>query len=236
MSNRVMETKDLTVMISQIVDEILARKPQRSKVIRVILTGNEQESLFDTLSCIKALYRSGYGIAVTLSHSAENSVIKSVFLRWQQEGDIEFSMDSYLPDELYDDYYGVFFPAISTNSLSKLALCIRDNLATSWAFHALLNRKPITATLSHEYQTVLDNAPGPLTEQISTYVNKVEDFGVSFIGRPKASRVALKSLITLADVKLQPEEQPLLIEKNTIITPSAKEEIARRRIFVERIN
>lgn len=104
-----METRDLTVMISQIVDEILARKPQRSKVIRVILTGNEQESLLDTLSCIKALYRSGYGIAVTLSHSAENSVIKSVFLRWQQEGDIEFSMDSYLPDELYDDYYGVFF-------------------------------------------------------------------------------------------------------------------------------
>lgn len=117
-----------------------------------------------------------------------------------------------------------------------MALCIRDNLATSWAFHALLNRKPITATLNHEYQTVLDNAPGPLTEQISTYVNKVEDYGVSFIGRPEASRVALKSLITLADVKLQSENQPLLIEKNTIITPSAKEEIARRRISVERIN
>lgn len=231
-----METRDLTVMISQIVDEILKRKPQRSKVIRVIITGNEQESLVDTINCITALYRSGYGIAVTLSHSADNSVIKSVFLRWQQEGNIEFSMDSYLPDELRDDYYGVFFPAISMNTLTKLALCLRDNLATSWAFHALLNQKPITVTFNHEYQTVLDNAPGVLTEQISTYVQKIEDYGISFIGRSKLSDMPPKSLITLADVKLQPEDQPLFIAKNTIITPSAKEEIVRRRIFVERIN
>ncbi|MDR9828524.1 flavoprotein [Vibrio sp. FNV 38] len=231
-----MESKDLTVMISQIVDEILARQAQRSKVIRVILTGHEQESLLDTLNCIKALYRSGYGIAVTLSHSAQNSVIKSVFLRWQQEGDIEFSIDSYLPNELRGDYYGVFFPAISTNSLSKLALCIRDNLATSWAFHALLNRKPITATFNHEYQTVLEHGPVPFIEQISTYINKIEGYGVRFITERKASHIAPKSLITLADVKLQPENQSLFIEKNTIITPSAKEEIARRRISIERIN
>ncbi|SBT13507.1 HFCD family protein [Vibrio celticus] len=231
-----MESKDLTVMISQVVDDILARKSQPSKVIRVILTGHEQESLLDTLNCIKALYRSGFGIAVTLSHSAEHSIIKSVFLRWQQEDDIEFSIDSYLPSELHDDYYGVFFPAISTNSLSKLALCIRDNLATSWAFHALLNRKSITATLSHEYQTVLDHGPNPLIEQISTYVNKVENYGVRFMTKPKALHIEPKSLITLADVKLQPEDQSLSIDKNTIITPSAKEEIVRRRISIERIN
>ena len=231
-----MEKKDLTLIISQIVDEILAKKRQRSKVIRVILTGNEQESLLDTLNCIKALYCSGYGIAVTLSHTAENSVIKSALIRWQQTGDIEFSMDSYLPEELAEEYYGVFFPAISINSLSKLALCIRDNLATTWAFHALVNRKPITATLNYEYQTALDNAPGPLREQFSTYVNKVEDYGVSFLGKPSPSRRTNSSLITLAAVRLQPENQPLLIEKDTIITPSAKEEIARRRIFVERIN
>ncbi|MGY0613653.1 hypothetical protein [Vibrio sp. FJH11] len=231
-----MEIKDLTLMISQIVDDILEKKRQRSKVIRVILTGNEQQSLLETLNCIKALYRSGYGIAVTLSQTANDSVIKSVFLRWQQEADIEFSMDSYLPDELSENYYGVFFPAISINSLTKLALCIRDNLATSWAFHALLNRKPITATLNHEYHTVLENAAGPLTDQLSSYLNKVEDYGVSFIGKPHASRLVPKSLITLQDVRSQPEYQPLIIEKNTIITPSAKEEIARRRIFIERIS
>ncbi len=231
-----MEIKDLTVMISQIVDDILEKKRQRSKVIRVILTGNEQESLLDTLNCIKALYRSGYGIAVTLSHSANNSVIKSVFLRWQQEGDIEFSMDSYLPDELSDDYYGLFFPAISMNSLTKLALCIRDNLATSWAFHALLNRKPITATLNHEYQTMVVNAASPLIEQFSIYLNKAEDYGVHFIGKPNVPSLANHSLITLKDVKLLPAHKPLIIEKNTIITPSAKDEIARRRIFIERIN
>ncbi len=230
-----MEITELTVMISQVVDEILAKKQQDMKVIRVMVTGSERESLLDTLNCIKALYDSGYKIVITFSHSANNSVIKSVFLRWQQEDNIEFSVDSSLPNELSEDYYGLFFPAISINSLSKLALCIRDNLASNWFFHALLHRKPITTTVNNEYQTLIEHGTASLKEQVSTYLNQLENYGVSIIGKPQTSS-AHPSLVTLRNVKLHPESQPLCIEKNTIITPAAKEEIARRRLIIEKIN
>ena len=139
-------------------------------------------------------------------------------------------------------YEVLYLPALSVNSMSKIALGIRDNLACETVFQTLQHRKQIIATL-HQ-QCVDSELPMPLLSCLEGYAQVLESYGITLFGKRAAhvksvqgSQSTLtvagkKRLITQSDIRLLTIGTVLRIESDTLITPAARDEIQRRNLTV----
>ncbi|WP_380180009.1 hypothetical protein [Kalamiella sp. sgz302252] len=204
--------------LERIIEEVLARR--RLGSVQVVITGEDESTLPETLAALEALHTAGYELRLTLSYSA--SAIRPNLLRWR---------DNFLPNLVIErrfpapqeEYSELFLPALSGNSLAKIALCLRDNVASAWAFHALRHRKKIVATLNGEFART--DFPPAVRQRQQNYIETLQEYGVIVPGSAKG-----KSLLSLADIRAHPEGASLRIDRNMLITPAARDEIARRRI------
>lgn len=174
---------------------------------------------------------------VNFSHSASQSALKSVCMDALIQRGSRAGFDRSPPH-----YEVLYLPALSVNSMSKIALGIRDNLACETVFQALQHRKQIIATL-HQ-QCVDSELPMPLLSCLEGYAQVLESYGITLFGK-RATHVksvqgsqstltvaGKKRLITQSDIRLLTIGTVLRIESDTLITPAARDEIQRRNLTV----
>jgi len=244
-----MEHQVLSRRLDTLITRLLEQKRRElnagRKKIRVLITGNNFSTLPATLLSLSALDRSGYQLLVSFSHTARISELKTACI---SAIDSSCTGALYIEDEageVDDEYHCLFLPALSTNSLSKIALCIRDNLASSWVFHALNREIKVIATLNPE---CLDGAvtgfARPWLNHLAEYVSTIEQYGVVIAGKKMPGKVSCKlgntgksislpkNLVTLSDILTLSGAHNLLIDSHTLITPAAQDEIRRQNITV----
>lgn len=235
-----MDSQTLSQLLDRIIAELLAQSVAQ-KNVRVVVTGDDIASLPETLNCLAALEQAGYQLWVSFSHSASQSPLKSACVDALRHRGSHAGFDT-LPSR----YEALYLPALSVNSMSKIALGIRDNLACDAVFHALHHRKQTIATL---HPQCLDSTlPLPLLARLEGYAQNLESYGVTITGN-RMARVApapvsqpagsaslpvtgKKRLITLRDIRLLAPGEALRVERNTLITLAAKDEIKRRNLSV----
>lgn len=238
-----MDSQTLSQRLDRIIAELLAHSVAQKKV-RVLVTGDDISTLSETLNCLAALEQAGYSLWIRFSCSATESALKSACVEALRQRGSRAGFD--LNNFQRSDYEALYLPALSMNSMSKIALGIRDNLACDAVFQALHHRKQIIATL---HPQCLDRGlPLPLLARLEGYAQTLESYGVTISGHkvphrksgstalPAASAslpvVGKKRLITLRDIRLLASGEPLRVEGNTLITPAAKDEIKRRNLTV----
>ncbi|OAT26064.1 hypothetical protein M976_03356 [Buttiauxella ferragutiae ATCC 51602] len=200
------------------------------KKVRVVVTGDNFSSLPAAMLSLAALDGAGFQLLVTFSHSACISGLKHAYAD---------KIDSTCVGALYcdqqptadADYSSLFLPALSTNSLSKIALGIRDNVASSWAFHALNRRIKVIATLNPEcLNREATGFPLPLLSRLAEYVTTLEQYGIVIAG--KKIPAASQKLLTLSDILTFSGDAGLRVARHTLITPAARDEIRRQNITI----
>lgn len=215
----------MTAVADQQLERIIAKALAQRRLgnVRIVITGEDESTLPETLAALEALHKAGYGLRLTLSYSATRSALRPALLRWREKSLPGLVMDRRFPSP-QEQYSELFLPALSGNSLAKIALGLRDNLASAWAFHALGHSKKIVVTLNGEFGRA--DFPPAVRQQQRRYIATLRDYGVIV----PDSATADKKLLSLADVRAHPEGASLRIVRNTLITPAAKDELARRRI------
>nr|WP_129953720.1 flavoprotein [Rahnella sp. RFA10(1/100)] len=227
------ERQRLSRLIDRSIAGLLVRKRAAlkagGKTVRVLISGDDLTTLPMTLQSLRALDNAGYALRVAFSHSASQSGLKAALL---PDIDPLYLADDFAPltAEVVDSLY---LPALSTNSLSKIALGIRDNLATVQVFHALSTKTPVIVTLNPELMHLGDSgfAP-PLQVRLEQYIDTLRQYGIAVTGSGES--VCQKRLITLNDIRLHRVTDVLRIGRNTLITPAAQDEIRRQNITVIR--
>ena len=224
------ELQRLSRLIDKSIAELLVRKRAARnagcKTVRVVITGSDLTALPQTLKSLQALEAAGYVLRVMFSLSAGQSGLKSALL-----SEIKAFSDDDERLLLTDD--SLYLPALSTNSLSKIALGLRDNLATTQVFHALSIKTPVIVTLNPELLHLSDSAFSlPLQARLNDYVDTLRQYGIAIKGRE--DNACQKRLITLNDIRLYHTGDSLRIGRNTLITPAAQDEIRRQNITVNR--
>lgn len=231
-----MDNQTLSQLLDRVIAEVLAQSVAQ-KNVRVVVTGEDIASLPETLSCLAALELAGYQLWVSFSHSASQSALKSACMDALSQRGSRAGFDRSPPH-----YEALYLPALSVNSMSKIALGIRDNLACETVFQALQHRKQIIATLHP--QCVDSTLPLPLLSRLEGYAQVLESYGIALSGKRAAhvrsvqgSQSALpvagkKRLITLRDIRLLATGTVLRVEGKTLITPAARDEIQRRNLTV----
>jgi len=230
-----MNQQNFSKQLDRIIHDVLEQRRQ-GKLIRVILTGDDGSTLADTFRCMEALYRAGYGLAVTFSHTASLSAIKSICVRWKEEKGIDILFDACISMRDNDDYHGVFLPRLSTNSMAKIALCLQDNVASQSAFYALSRNKPVIATLNEECQSLSQIPTLFLRRRLMSYIDTLEQYGVVFSGAKPSKNLCNQTVITLGEIRRHCENKFMLIDRSAVITPAAQDEIRRLNITVEHVN
>lgn len=238
-----MDAQRLSHRLDLLIADLLAQRRRRlqahGKVMRVVLSGEDLATLPATLDCLTALNACGYLLVMTFSHSAIQASLHSTCLEALAHRDVEALCDDRDPCKAEDAFSGLYLPALSTNSLSKIALGIRDNRVCRWAFHALSLNIPIIVTLNAECRdTAASQLPPALQAQLTRYVATLGEYGITIIGHPTANpaqrpatRVG-KPLITLSDVRQHPTGAVLSVGPRTLITPAARDEIRDRGIVM----
>lgn len=234
-----MNVQRLSNLIDRIIADILLQRKTRfaasAKAIRVVISGEDLSTLSATLACLAALNHSGYLLVMTFSCSASQSALQSACLAGLTERGIDVLHDSRYPSDTEHDYCGFYFPALSTNSLSKIALGIRDNLVCHWALHALSMHKPTIMTRNAEClsgETLLSPA---LFARLTHYINTLKEYGFTLADNAAATglaSLATSKLVTLKEIRQHPQGHPLYISHNTLITPAARDEIRDRGIVI----
>jgi hypothetical protein len=244
-----MEHQALSQQLDKFIAVLLEQKRRAlnagRKRVRVLITGDNASTLPKTLLSLSALDGAGYQLMVTFSHTASISGLKTLYIN---------EIDSLCSGALYceqepavggEDYSSLFLPALSTNSLSKIALGIRDNIACGWVFHALNRGIKVIATLNPECLSheVTGFTP-PLLNRLFEYASVLEQYGIAILGqktpgvmkrnmgKPSKSVSLQKHLITLSDILTFSGGEDLRIENHTLITPAAQDEIRRQNITV----
>lgn len=169
-----MDNQTLSQLLDRVIAEVLAQSVAQKNVC-VVVTGEDISSLPETLNCLEALELAGYQLWVNFSHSASQSALKSVCMDALIQRGSRAGFDRSPPH-----YEVLYLPALSVNSMSKIALGIRDNLACETVFQALQHRKQIIATL-HQ-QCVDSELPMPLLSCLEGYAQVLESYGIK-IGR-----------------------------------------------------
>ncbi len=82
------------------------------------------------------LNQRGYLLVMTFSHSAIRASLHHLSEALAQR-DVEALLRRSGSRPTEETFSGLYSPSLSTNSLSKIALGIRDNRVCRWAFHAL---------------------------------------------------------------------------------------------------
>ena len=244
-----MDSLTLSRLLDKAISQLLAEKHRSlnagRKKVRVVITGEDLSTLPVTLTSLLALDKAGYQLLVTFSHSAslsglQSACIKAVAARCT--GAL-FTERGPQPDD--EDYCSLFLPALSTNSLTKIALGIRDNIVSRWVFHALGRQKQIIVTLNPECHSGTTVLPAALLATIAKYVATLVQFGIVISGKKMTSlprSVAngevvtgkRDQLITLKDVRLLAVGETLFIARHTLVTPAAQDEIRDQNITVIR--
>jgi hypothetical protein len=246
-----MDYQALSRRIDALIAELLEHKRREQnagrKKVRVLITGDSFSSLQATLLSLEALESAGYQLLMTFSHSACLSGLKAACIG---EVDSRCAGVVYCEQEPVSaqdegDYSSLFLPALSTNSLSKIALCIRDNMASAWVFHALNSHKKVIATLNSEcLNSSASGFASALLNRLAEYVATLEQYGVVIAGQKMSGviprsighvgkSVSLpKHLITLSDILTFSGEESLHVDSHTLITPAAQDEIRRQNITV----
>lgn len=230
-----MDSQTLSQLLDRMIAELLAQSAAQ-KNVRVVVTGDDLASLPDTLNCLAALEQAGYQLWVSFSHSASQSALKPACVDALRQRGSRAGFDA-TPSH----YEALYLPALSVNSMSKIALGIRDNLACEAVFQALHHRKQTIATLHPDCHD--RRLPLPLLTRLEGYAHTLESYGVTISGKrmgpaplnapahadnlPARDK---KRLITLRDIRLLAPGESLRVERNTLITPAAKDEIARRHL------
>ncbi|HHG8772944.1 TPA: flavoprotein [Raoultella planticola] len=236
-----MNSQRLSQLLDTIIDNVLAQRQRalrsRSRVMRVVLSGEDLTTLPATLDCLSALDRSGYLLVIAFSHSATQSSLHTSCLEALARRGVHVLCDNQAPAQTAAAFNALFLPALSTNSLSKIALGLRDNLVCRWAFHALSLNKPTIVTLNAECrQDSTHLLPPALRARLTHYLATLAEYGVTIIGQPGAnppsspSASAARPLITRSDVRRQPKGAVLHIDRRTLITPAARDELRDRGI------
>lgn len=246
-----MDSQALSQLLDTIIAELVAQKrpaaPAGDKDVRVLITGDDMSALPATLGCLAALARRGYPLRVYFSHSAGRSALKAQYLQAiarQCPGAVCHALP---PGDMQDTPYGcLFLPALSGNSMSKIALGIRDNIAGEWVFDALRRQKQVIVTLNNECLAMSGGSlAAPWLARLASCAQALASYGIVISGRkPAGPRPATgqhdahrqprvkKTLITLRDIRLHPAGEPLAADSNTLITPAALDEIRRRHISI----
>ncbi len=244
-----MDRQTLSRRLDTLIAEYLEQKRHElnagRKKVHVVITGDDLSTLSTTLLSLVALDRAGYQLLVTFSHSASLSGLKTACVNGVEFGCTGALFTEQWPIAGDDDCSSLFLPALSTNSLSKIALGIRDNIASTRVFHALNRQMQVIVTLNPECLSS-DNSGfvPPLLACLAGYVATLEKYGIVIAGKnmPGAATshigntgklVSLqKSLITLSDIRQLPRSEGLRINSHTLITPAAQDEIRRQNITV----
>ncbi|MFO6300055.1 flavoprotein [Rahnella selenatireducens] len=236
-----MESQVLSRWLDTVIANLLAEKKQTVKTVRVVITGSDVTTLPVTLRGMLALEHAGYRLRVAFSHSAILGGLKTALLAEMKDGVI---VDDKCADEPLadgEDYDSLYLPALSGNSLTKIALGIRDNLATGWVFHALQKQKYVVVTLPPELLNAADSGfPLPLMARLTGYADVIRQYGIAVTGTNSDVQASAnittgkKRLITLSDIRQHRTTQRLRIDSNTLITPAAQDEIRRQNITVIR--
>ncbi len=229
-----MSQQPLSDQLDRIISDVLEEKKRRVRLIKVILTGDDYATLANSFKCMEALYHADYELSVTLSHTAGSSIVGQTYWHWKEESGIYTSLDTHTPTYNEADYYGLFLPALSTNSMAKIAQLLRDNIASEWVFHALRHRKPVIATLNEECQAKTHALA--LSKRIIGYINTIEQYGVVISGTKPPSKYSQQKVITLEDIRLHSPNKELWVDQGTLITPAAQDEIRRMKISVKQID
>lgn len=238
-----MDSQRLSRLLDTMIDDILAQRRLRlqkhNKVMHVIVSGEDFTTLPATLKCLTALRRCGYLLVMTFSHSARQSSLQSSCLEALAQRGIDVECGSQDEPPLAHPCGDVYFPALSTNSLSKIALGIRDNLVCRWAFQALSMKKTAIVTLNAECQPDKNSAlPQALRARLANYASTLAEYGFTVIGQhtngPEQTPLANvhKQLVTLSDVRQYQKGQTLHIGNHTLITPAARDEIRDRGLVI----
>lgn len=235
-----MDNQTLSQRLDRIIAEVLAQSVAQ-KNVRVVVTGEDIVTLPETLRCLVALEQAGYQLWLSFSHSASQSALKATCMDALRQCSSRAEFDRSPPH-----YEALYLPALSVNSMSKIALGIGDNLACETVFQALQRRKQIIATL---HPQCVDSAlPLPLLSRLEGYAQVLESYGIVLSGKraPHTSSLPAspylpattvpvagkKRLITLRDIRLLATHTALRVEDNTLITPAARDEIQRRNLTV----
>jgi hypothetical protein len=238
-----MDAQRLSLLLDSIIDDMLALRKQRleshHQLMRVILSGDDLTTLPTTLECLAALDRCGYLLLIASSHSARESSLQSSCLQALAQRGIDAISDNREPSQVDESCSGFYFPALSSNSLSKIALGIRDNLVCRWAFHALGINKTVIVTLNAECLPDKDNSlPQALRARLASYADTLAEYGFTVIGRHSSGAKQMlatgahKQLITLSEVRQYQKGQTLHIGHRTLITPAARDEIRDRGLVI----
>ncbi|QHM69918.1 flavoprotein [Mixta intestinalis] len=236
-----MDQHSLSRLLDQIIAELLAQKKQQQthdRIMKVVISGEDLVTLPATLDALSALARSGYGLSLAFSWSASHSSLRPACLNGLAQRGITAWQDDSEPVPGDTSFHGVYLPALSSNSLSKIALGIRDNLVCRWAFHALGLNKQVIVTPNAEYRSDTTCAfSAALRARLMSYAATLVEYGITVIGQTNSNGGAQKAsgaqpLITLSDVRQHRAGEALHIDSRTLITPAARDEIQRRGIVV----
>lgn len=238
-----MDSQRLSYLLDTLIEDLLKQRRLRlqtpNKMMHVILSGEDLRSLPATLACLSALDRCGYVLDMVFSHSASQSSLRSACLAALAQRGINVKCGSEQEPPVGEPCGNVYFPALSTNNLSKIALGIRDNLVCRWAFYALGMKKTAIVTLNTECQPEQNNAlPQALRARLAHYAATLVEYGFTVIGQhtpgpdQTSSAHAHKPLVTLCDVRQYQKGQTLYIATGALITPAARDEIRDRGLII----
>ncbi|WP_342753556.1 hypothetical protein AAGQ96_10990 [Pantoea sp. MBD-2R] len=215
----------LDAIISQVLSAHRQVQPGR---LQIVMTGGEIESLSGSLKCLEALHRAGYQLRIAFSHSASQSAVKAGCQLWNLKRGGAARFENPRIQSQPADFILLFLPSLSLNSLMKIASGLRDNMACEWVFYALGRQKKVIATLGPECTATW--LPSALRALIARHIATLQQYGVVVKGSQPVERK--DRLIALRDVRLMTPGQSLYLDRNTLITPAARDELRRWNISV----
>lgn len=202
--------------------------------ILILFTGSNL-NIDNKLSQIKRLKENGKGISIGFSFMAERvldlSKIKSVLNPLK----IYFEEDIFNLKNIMENYSVLYCPSITMSTLSKISLGLIDTFVSNTIWTFLYQGKEVYMDFdSVRHFMGIDSKNKGISNMVNNYINISKEMGVkeiqwdkSFKSDANESIVSpisseAKTIITERDI-LKLNKNQIILDKNTLITPLAKD-------------
>jgi len=264
MDSEIIKIKEIVreVTVSVFADLIFEKLNQelklRKRKLLVIFSGGAY-GFKDSIASIKALIDEGYKTNVVLSKSADKVLGRDLIKNMLDFDKVYVDGDENI-DKFVEESDILILPSLTVNSAAKIACCISDNYLTRAVNNFILMDKIIYASTNsccpkddERVFTSMNPSNSFYEKKMIENMETVKSFGVSFsYAKDIYNKIANmknintlegakcyysdKKIITKSDVVMLIENSILKVQKNSIFTALAKEELVKNKIKTEIIN
>lgn len=150
----------------------------------------------------------------------------------------DYFIYNYIDNKSIDNYDIILLSSLSISSLSSLALLNPKNDTEDLIIkNMIIGKKIYILEKNLEHKKYVNICNQNIYKQCISYENILKTYGIKFIKNIDNLfyKKHSKNLISINNIKNMVKDNKILLDKNTILTPLAKEYIFENNIILERV-